>query len=213
MDFYWNICGSNYVLVSERHDNASLKRITLTIFGWFTLLLSFSEAQAQTCISTGNGNWSNTGTWLCDGVNRLPTCWDTVLVQLGDEVSVTNQNDYTACGSSMVVDMPRDLRFTTGNKIDLPCGSLLSVQSTGRVYKGTSGGGSSTLISICSSVIWRAADGELNGPVSFGGFVLPVELLHFDVELLEDGYVASWITATDTENDYFSLEASSDGKE
>ena len=69
------------------------------------------------------------------------------------------------------------------------------------------------MISICSSVIWRAADGELNGPVSFGGFVLPVELLHFDVELLEDGYVASWITATETENDYFSLEASSDGKE
>ncbi|MEX2597605.1 MAG: T9SS type A sorting domain-containing protein [Salibacteraceae bacterium] len=177
------------------------------------LVFWFSDFRSQECISVNSNNWNNTGTWLCDGVNRVPTCGDTVYITAGRTVSVTNQNNYEACGSSMVIDVSGDLAFTNGNKLELPCGSLFSIQIGGSVYKNGPGGGSSTLISICDSEIWRAADGTLNGPYSSGGSVLPIELISFHVSEFEDYYLLTWKTAAEINNDFFTLYNSDDGDE
>lgn len=64
------------------------------------------------------------------------------------------------------------------------------------------------MISICNNNIWTAGDGPLNGPLSFGGFVLPVELLYFEAKAeSNDRCSFQWETATETNNDYFTLYA------
>lgn len=168
-------------------------------------LVTYS-AKAQTCISTGNGNWNNTASWNCNGVNRLPTCGDTILVGADDRITVSNQNNYEACGSPISIDVAGELAFTNGNKLELPCGSLLSVQDGGVVFKSSPGGGTSTLISICETNIWTAGDGPLNGPTSFGGFVLPVELISFKIEAQgADAIRLIWETALEVNNDFFTI--------
>lgn len=137
-----------------------------------------------------------------------------MLVDAAHIVTVTNQNDYQACGGPIVLDISGELAFTNGNKLELPCGSLVSIQAGGAVYKASAGGGSSTLISICNSNIWTAADGRLDGPTSFGGFVLPVELIHFEVSRLNDDEVSiSWSTASEVNSDYFTLSNGEKGDE
>lgn len=170
------------------------------------VFLASYTAKSQTCISTGNGSWNNTASWNCDGINRLPTCGDTILVGVDDRITVSNQNNYEACGSPLSIDVAGELAFTNGNKLELPCGSLLSVQDGGVVFKSSPGGGTSTLISICETNIWTAGDGPLNGPTSFGGFVLPVELVSFKSEAIGVNDIRlTWQTASEVNNDFFSL--------
>lgn len=165
-----------------------------------------NSARSQTCISAGDGNWNNTASWNCNGVNRLPTCGDTILVSADDRITVSNQNNYEACGSPISLDVAGELAFTNGNKLELPCGSLLSVQDGGVVFKSSPGGGTSTLISICETNIWTAGDGPLNGPTSFGGFVLPVELNSFKIEAEGANAIRLiWETATEVNNDFFTI--------
>ncbi|WP_256013954.1 choice-of-anchor I family protein [Desertivirga xinjiangensis] len=57
---------------------------------------------------------------------------------------------------------------------------------------------------------------EISGSVSvfgMGGSVLPVDMLSFDADLEKSGVVTlKWSTASEQNNDYFSIEKSSDGK-
>ncbi len=82
----------------------------------------------------------------------------------------------------------------------------------GVVRKATPGGGSSTLISICGANVWTAGMGPLNTPQSFGGEILLVELVSLEGKLVNDFTVLNWTTATEQNNDYFSIYRSDDGK-
>ena len=91
-----------------------------TVLALFGLVLSYSQGVSQECISLSNADWGVTANWSCDGVNRLPTCGDTVKIQAGHTVTLANQYNLEGCGSSMVVDVTGILQFTTGNKLHLP---------------------------------------------------------------------------------------------
>lgn len=54
------------------------------------------------------------------------------------------------------------------------------------------------------------------GPISFGSGVgsnnpLPVELISFEAELIDDEVLLSWLTASEIDNDYFTVQKSRDG--
>ncbi len=51
------------------------------------------------------------------------------------------------------------------------------------------------------------------GGVEDGGSLLPVELLHFDVELVDKEAVVSWSTASELNNDHFEIEVSLNGEQ
>jgi hypothetical protein len=108
----------------------------------------------------------------------------------------------------MALDIAGTLSFTNGNKVRLPCNSLLSLQTGGVIRKVGSGGGSSTLISICGTDVWTAGDGTITGPLAYGGPVLPIELLSFDANVESGSTVLRWSTATEVNNDYFSVYSS-----
>jgi hypothetical protein len=180
------------------------------IIFFLSSLLFLTNSLFAACYSTGNGDWNNPSTWLCNGVNAVPGCGDTIYVQTGHTVTVTTQNNYygiPGCAAMHIV-VAGTLQFTNGNKLDLPCGSSVTILTGGLVKKATSGGGSSTLIGICGVNVWTAGDGPQSGPLSWGGPPLPISLLSFIAELKDTVVLLTWVTESEQNNNYFTIERS-----
>ncbi|MEI6853279.1 MAG: T9SS type A sorting domain-containing protein [Bacteroidota bacterium] len=179
-----------------------MKKILLLII----LSLSSLYLSASTCQAIKNGNWSDNSVWSC---GHVPTCSDLIIIPLATNVIVNNQVDLTSCPTPVEIQVYGTLTFQTGNKLRLPCGSVVYIAASGTMDPGN-GGGNSNLLDICNVVLWTAANGTVKGPKTFGS-PLPVELLSFDVKCNGKADVR-WSTATETNNDYFTLERSSDAE-
>ena len=176
------------------------------------LFFAGNQSIARTITAVSNSNWSSSSTWICNGVNSTPTCGDTIVIPAGKTVTVNSQQNYTACGLTMVLNISGTLQFTNGNKLGLPCNSCLYIASAGLVKKATPGAGNSTYIEICGSSQWQAATGPINGPATVCGTPLPVTLLFFDAKYISGNVELTWVTASEINNDYFLVERSIDGK-
>jgi hypothetical protein len=180
-------------------------------FFLFTVLVSASSF-ATTCTASANGDWKDASTWSCGSV---PACGDTVVINSGVTVTVDKeQADYGSCGVSMVIEVYGTLQFKNGFKLRLDCGSVVNLY-TGGIITSTGGGGSNNLIEICNNVVWKTSCGTLNGPLSMPAFDcdgLPVTLVSFTAKTSNHNCVLHWTTATELNNDYFSIEKSTDGK-
>jgi hypothetical protein len=181
----------------------------------FLLLLGLlEETNAAIGISAKSGNWNSASTWLINGVTRVPTCGDTITIQRGDTVTVGTQENLTACTSSLyiIVDTNAVFEFTNGNKLDLPCGSTVEVMYNGMLKKATSGGGNSTLISICDTLEWKAGDGDIIGYKKYhAGTSLPVSWLGMNAVVEGKDVIVTWSTGSEINNDFFSTEKTIDG--
>jgi hypothetical protein len=160
-----------------------------------------------------SGHWGSNSTWSFNGVNRLPTCGDTLLVPTGSTVTVNNQYDYISCNEKILVFVDGILQFNNGFKIDFPCSSLVVINLGGELKKSTPGFGNSTLINICNCLAWNADQGIVNGPRSLSCNPLPVSLLFFSTEESDEGIKLFWETASETNNQFFSCERSINGKD
>ncbi len=190
--------------------NANRVTVIIAILGLFNGI----TAHAATGTATSNANWNVASSWSFSTGNRLPTCADTLVIPSSKTITVNNQNDYTACTSPIIIYVSGTLQFTNGNKIDLPCGSVVFILSGGTIKKSTAGGGSSTLISICGVVEWKAGDGPLMGVDTLGTpSTLPIELISFDAKQNKKAIQLNWITATEINNSYFTIEKSTNGTE
>lgn len=184
------------------------------IFFTIALLLNIflSETKAATGNSNANGNWNNPSTWLFAGIPRVPACGDTVNIDTLETVTINSQEDLTGCGVPLTIHIRGTLQFTNGNKLSLPCGSVVYIYAGGLVKKATAGGGNSTFIEICGLPEWNAGDGDLNGPDTLGfPTALPITLLYFDAQPAENRIDVSWVTTSEVNNDYFTIEKSTDG--
>jgi len=186
-----------------------LKTRTKFIAGLLLVFLYGNISMAVTITATANGNWGATGTW---SLGRKPTCGDTIVIPASITVTVNAQENLVPCVTPVVLIVNGTLQFTNGNKIDFSCGSWVFVSSTGIIKKATSGGGNSTLISICGYIEWNAGDGILNGVDTLGGHgSLPVTWLTIDASLDGKNVKVSWSTAVEVNNDYFDVMRSDDG--
>ncbi|MBK5283960.1 MAG: T9SS type A sorting domain-containing protein [Bacteroidia bacterium] len=172
--------------------------------------LSWEAALAANGHTNATGNWNNPSTWLFAGVPRVPTCGDTVNIDTLLTVTVNSQENLTACASPLIIYVRGTLQFTNGNKLSLPCGSVVYVLPGGLIKKATSGGGNSTFIEICNITYWTAGDGDLFGPDTLGAGSLPIELLSFDAQPADNKVDVSWTTVTEINNNYFTVEKSAD---
>lgn len=194
-----------------------IKPNTVLRFLFLHLVLGFilisQTSHAALCTATVNGNWNSSATWSC---GHVPTCGDSIVIPAAYNVTITTQQDYTACGTGPIVVVYGTLDFTNGNKLKLPCSSRIYIMPGGDIDPGT-GGGNSNTIEICSDVLWNAGSGNLPGPSCLPpsaswciGVVLPVELTHFTGEA-KDGYVElKWATASEQNSSHFEIEKSSD---
>src|SRR5262245_23320089 len=104
---------------------------------FYVFLLSLLSAGKVTNAANGNSNatgyWNNPSTWLFNGNPQVPTCGDTVNVLSAYTVTINQQNDYTGCGTPMIIHVYGTLAFTNGNKLSLPCGSAVYIHAGGTV--------------------------------------------------------------------------------
>lgn len=175
-----------------------------------SLSLSIQIANAA-CYSQGTGDWEDPNTWLCGGVSSVPSCGDTLYIQAGHTVTITEQHDFSepGCSTPMFIIIDGELHFQNGKKLYLPCNSGVTINPGGSITAG-GGGGSSNLIDICGTTVWSAAEGPLSGPLTLG-VALPIELIAFEAHLEGNQVKIEWSTATEKNNDYFTIERSING--
>jgi hypothetical protein len=185
-----------------------LKKFLLRLFLLFVVLQTSELSYAVTCNSTANGNWANGAIWSC---GRKPGCGDTIYIS--HTVTVAATEDYTACGSPMfiIINATGTLHYNMGRKLRLPCGSGLSILTGGQMTAASYSGANNQL-EICGVEVWRASDGPQAGPLVFGSG-LPIELLSFEANRKNENVKVDWVTASETNNDYFTLERSENGYE
>ena len=178
----------------------------------FFIFLSgyFNDAHAGNGIAS-TGIWNLSTTWIIDGASRVPTCGDTLSIPSGVTVTVDAHENYTLCNLPMYIKIYGTLQLIDGYKINLPCSSTVKIFTGGVLKKFTSGGGNSTYIHICGCDAWTAAEGTVNGPDILNCSLLPVELLSFSSVLKNEEVLLNWATASETNNDFFSVERSSNG--
>ena len=151
--------------------------------------------------SNANGNWNSSSTWLKNGVPAIPACGDTIYIQSNHTITVQSQETYLSCPTPLYIYVSGILQFTNGSKLDLSCGSFVSILTGGTVKKSTPGGGNSTLISICGATLWNAAAGPLTGNT-----YLPVSLIFFEGKEKNGDVFLNWCTASEINNDYFIIQ-------
>ncbi|HEX8514688.1 MAG TPA: T9SS type A sorting domain-containing protein [Bacteroidia bacterium] len=183
------------------------KALLLASFLFFSIVL-FSG----TCTSPAgtHASW-NAASWSCTDAPFAgpPGCDDAMVVN--GTINVSADVDYSGCPSPIVLTINGTLNFNVnGVRFKLPAGSTVILGPTGKVQKGFAGGGSSTLISIGGSNVWTAGDGTLTGPTILGA-PLPIELLEFSGSKCRENVCLAWTTASETDNDFFTIERTLDG--
>jgi hypothetical protein len=209
--------------MSVRQRIAVVSSIVAVLTVGITIFINLSNnekayAAKSVGIAVANGSWSSATTWSFSGIHRVPTCNDSVIIPIGKTVTVNSQVDLAGCGSSISIMVFGTFDFTNGFKLDLPCNSYIYIMPpSGLIKKATSGGGNSTLITICSTILWAAGDGPLPGPDTLfvlggGGSTLPVKLMYFNAKLENQNVKFDWATSAELNNEYFTIEKSNDGE-
>ncbi|GAB4253042.1 MAG: hypothetical protein Kow0079_08320 [Vicingaceae bacterium] len=158
--------------------------------------------------SQSNGNWWTGGSWN-NSVPSASNCMDSIFI---DHTIIVNSTvDMTSCPPVHII-VSDTLEFKTGKKLKLPSGSTVTLLP-GAKLKGGGGGGNSNYIEIGGNTVWKARDGDKTGPLTYTeSGPLPIELLNFEVNINAEQVDITWTTASETNNDYFLVEKSIDGK-
>jgi len=179
---------------------------------FFLVLTGFLKLNAAVCTATASGNWHNPAIWSC---GTVPQCGDHVVIPNGFTVTVAAQADYSGCAQTMTVVVQGVVKFNTGFKLSLPCGSAFYLAHGGQLVEGN-GSGNSNWIQICGDTYWNAGMGSQSGELCYPPGCetpLPVTLINFNGSLKKDFVELSWITASENNNDYFKIQRSNDGIE
>jgi hypothetical protein len=169
------------------------------------------QSYGVTRSSAISGSWSSAITWIPAGV---PACGDSIIIQAIHIVSVTSNQNYNSCGTSMKIIVNGRFHFVNGSKLQLNCGSYVMVRPGGTITS-DSGNGNSNSISICNNTEWNSnailigpACLPSNAPPCQGG-ILPVQLLNFKGVVCEQSQICfGWESATERNNSHYELQKS-----
>jgi hypothetical protein len=186
-------------------------RKALQVLGLLLAIAAVQDLRAAQGIAS-TGNWDKNTTWTYNGVQRSPSCGDTLIIPAGVTVTVRMQTDYMNCMQRFYIVVNGTLQFKNGYKMNLPCNSEVVLSAGGQLKKETPGGGVSTYLRICECVVWVADQGPIYGPQNLTCTALPVSLLTFTADQQEAGVLLQWATASEINNQYFTCERSTDGK-
>ena len=100
----------------------------------------------------------------------------------------------------------------------MPANSIVAIDGGTLIYTGPGDGGSSVYLSIAGTNQWVAHDGDVTTDTIYPGGVmpiytelLPIELGELTAEVNNSVIDINWTTLTETNNDYFLIEKSTDG--
>jgi len=129
------------------------------------LLLQVNFTNAANINTTGSGNWEDSGTW---DLGRVPANGDVVNIGVDHTVTMTTNNTTCDGAPATMVIIEGVLTFNNGKKLNLGCGSIITLSKVGTV-DGGSGGGAGKKIIICNNEEWNSSDPDVVGPAMIPG--------------------------------------------
>jgi hypothetical protein len=179
-----------------------------------SLSVQVSFAVVRTAVKT-DGDWSDGTTWS-GGV--VPTYGDSVVIPAGKKVTFdlsANQSYPNISSPPLKINVLGWFYFPNGKKLAMPCGSVVYVGTNGVLSaENVTGGGNvnSSIIDICNHTVWNAGLGTVSDTIFRYDSPLPIELYSFYAKC--NGKVTlTWSTESETNNDYFTLERSTNVKD
>ena len=190
----------------------------------FLLIYHISYSQ-ETCTVLTSGKWTGDATWSCTGSATVPEDANvsTIVIPDGKTLTIkTNVKWY----SNVIVENGGTIVFDNQLSLgeDPDCGYTFIIESGGKITD--SGQGANDRLYICGVTIISSApnppatavdwpDGGIVGPqeIDDTGGTLPVELISFEAKAGSESIILSWFTASEINNDYFTLEKSKNGKD
>ncbi|HEX5000896.1 MAG TPA: T9SS type A sorting domain-containing protein [Bacteroidia bacterium] len=186
--------------------NSILYLSRILLFNSLFLLGQKVDAATITCITSGY--WDDGSTWSS---NSTPAEGDIINIPAGFTVIIRNQVTFAVNSAPITLNINGSLVFVTGKKLSLDCNSVVAVMTGGTVVPG-GGGGNSNYIDICGFLVWSAGNGTASGPITWSIGPLPVGWLGMDVVNKPDhSALVKWATASEVNNNFFTIERSRDG--
>ena len=182
------------------------------------LILAFASANvvAQKYYTTNAGTWEGTTSWGAT-TNGSGVAWSSTSLVDDDIIQIDDDTDLdTDLTIATDVHIILDATLKINNKLRLTANSSIQFTENGRI-EGVPPGNSDK-VSFGGNFVWSNSDGAVQGPgtmdVTYGNTkTLPISLISFDAEINPENQVAlSWATASELNNNYFTLERSRDGK-
>lgn len=182
--------------------------LTIAFFIYSNLTHKDSLANNTQITSILNNNWSHNPTW---DLNRQPINGDIVIIPAGITVTVASPVHFNG-----TVKVYGTLRFTNG-KLFMDSTSQVMLHENGILI--SNGPGTSDKITIGSYSWTGSSISNITGPNlltyngAVGGNPLPVKLIAFKAAKEGNHVKLLWSTAMEVNNDYFSIERSTDGQQ
>jgi hypothetical protein len=203
-----------------------IARIILLLTG---LALSF-ESYSTTYYAVCSCNWTGSSTWSTTqggAGGSLPALVAGDILVISDftvtvDAQITINPTITINLISNSATVSTILAFQTGQKLNLTSSSsVINLSKNNSSYLDPQidpggGGGNSNLINIGGNQVWDAGNGTITGTGQLNqgstNGSLPITLASFSAHQDSDGIKIDWVTASEINFDFFSLERSSDGK-
>lgn len=168
------------------------------------IILFFYRSNASNCVAIADGDWNNPGTWSC---GHAPSSNDVIYINSGVTVTL---DIVTTTLSSIVVQIYGTLYLQNGKKLNLSSDGIINVYEGGQIQAGNPG----SKIVIGGNTVFTGS-GSKPGPFSFtasGEGVLPVKISSFEANVTKNAKIEiKWTTESELNNDFFSIEKSSNG--
>ncbi|MBL4658206.1 MAG: hypothetical protein JKX73_09420 [Flavobacteriales bacterium] len=183
----------------------TIRQILVLAFVWIIPMQLLASSVSSN--GMGAGAWSAAQSWDIG----VPGCVDSIAIRSGDVVSIGAQQDYSTCPLPIVLVIDGTLLFPgNGPKLWLPAGSTIIINAGGLIS--ATGSGNGNKIDIGGTWVWEKKDGDVPGYACFGNCSpLPVRFLSVEAIPKEKAVCVNWTTLTESNNDYFTVERSSNG--
>lgn len=170
---------------------------------------------AEVIYSKGDGSWTDAASWE----PREPQSGDSVVLKSGHTLSLLESISYEGIKISIYgtlwIGHASKLQLSNGSKIEVfgPDGSI-----DGGKTDGNANNAKSTRIEYEGTSIWDGSMGPVFGysTLDENGYnavgTLPVTLAYFRASPVDGEVSIEWKTETETNNDFFTVERSADGK-
>jgi len=164
--------------------------------------ISIKCTLSATLTAVASSGWTNPATW---STGTIPVDGDVVIIPVGFIVDVSGVNGTVYANITITVN--GELNLNNGQKLRIDCSSSASISAGGKL-SGDNGG--SKLV-VCGADAYTGPS-LLSGPASFGLSTLPIELINFSAEIKNNSELElKWQTATESNNDFFTIERSENG--
>ncbi|MBC7923210.1 MAG: T9SS type A sorting domain-containing protein [Ferruginibacter sp.] len=177
----------------------------LGILTWSFFLCSINGFGA-TCTAVADGNWEAGATWSC---GRAPASGDNITIPSGRTVTIQANNGVY---SNLVILIFGTLQFTNGAKIRMDNTGIVDLRAGGVI----TGGNGGSHLDIDGNEVYRGPTPVL-GPkycnsVGCNVAPLPITLVSFTAsyQSANESVRLDWITSSEINNEYFTLERSVD---